>query len=79
MDIKLTLEACRKNTGMTLMDAADNVGVSYQTLSKYENDSGNIPMELFSKLSALYKIPKEYIFLGNKNDFFQEFKNKPLV
>ena len=44
--LKFSLEACRKNAGLTLREAAEILGIGYQRLSKYENDSSDIPMSL---------------------------------
>ena len=74
--IKFSLEACRKNVGMSLKDASEYVGINYQTLSKYEHDSSNIPMSLLSKLSVLYNVPTEYIFLGKKEKLIQALRSK---
>lgn len=76
MEVKFTLEACRKNAGLTLKQAASKIGISDQTLSKYEITSSNIPLNLLNKLSSLYAIPTNYIFLGNKFELFQTIKNK---
>jgi len=73
--IKFSLEACRKNVGMSLKDASGYVGINYQTLSKYEHDSSNIPMSLFNKLSVLYSVPTEYIFLVKRDELIQTLRS----
>lgn len=74
--IKLTLDACRKNSGMTLLQASKKVGINEQTLSKYEHDSSNISMNLLIALSELYKIPTDYIFLGKKYDLIRTLERE---
>lgn len=71
-----SLEACRKNAGLTLRNAAVYLGISYQTLSKYENDSSDIPMSLFNKMVELYQVDRNSIFLGNKYELISKIKSK---
>lgn len=72
----LSLSACRSNSGLTLREAAKLIGISYQTLQKYEKDSSNIPVSLLNKLSELYQVPNDYIFLGNKYDLIRTINVK---
>lgn len=71
-----SLEACRKNAGLTLKNAAVYLGISYQTLSKYENDSSDIPMSLLNKMVELYQVDRNSIFLGNKYKLISKIKSK---
>ncbi|WP_295745336.1 helix-turn-helix transcriptional regulator [uncultured Limosilactobacillus sp.] len=71
-----SLEACRKNAGLTLRQAASYAGISYQTLSKYENNSADIPISLLNKLVFLYQVDKDLIFLGNKYELIRKIKEK---
>lgn len=71
-----SLEACRKNAGLTLRKAASYLDVSYQTLSKYENDSTNIPMSLLNKMVELYQVDRNSIFLGKKYELISKIKSK---
>lgn len=59
---KITLKAARVNAGLTQQEAAEKLGISYQTLSRYEGESGNVRQEMLKKMSELYKIPIEFIF-----------------
>ncbi|MFT8557911.1 helix-turn-helix domain-containing protein [Liquorilactobacillus hordei] len=72
--INFSLEACRKNAGFTLREAAKKLGISYQTLSKYENDSSNVSMSLLKDMVFLYQVPLDYIFLGNKYDLIRRIQ-----
>lgn len=59
---KITLEAARVNAGLTQKEAAEQLGISYQTLSRYENNSGIIRQDMIKKMSELYGMPVEFIF-----------------
>lgn len=60
-----TLKACRVNAGYTLRQVAKKVNKNFQTISKYEKDSTNIPFELLKELSAIYQVKMDDIFLGD--------------
>lgn len=64
--VQFTLEAARVNSGLNQKEASALLGIHHQTLSKYEKDSRNIPFSLLDKMSKLYKVPKDHIFLGIK-------------
>lgn len=65
--VQITLEAARHNVKKTMKDVGNEVGVHSQTISKYEKDSSNIPFSLLRKLSSIYKIPIDNIFLGSSS------------
>lgn len=71
-----SLEACRKNAGFSLKTASKRLGINYQTLSKYEKDSSNIPLGLLKKMVSLYQVPLDYIFLGNKYELIRKISNE---
>lgn len=60
-----TLKACRVNAGYTLRQVAKKVNKNFQTISKYEKDSTNIPFELLKELSAIYQVKMDDNFLGD--------------
>ncbi|MBF0699151.1 helix-turn-helix domain-containing protein [Streptococcus danieliae] len=60
-----TLKACRINAGYTLRQVAEKVGKSFQTISKYEKDSTEIPLSLLKDLAKLYNMKIDDIFLGD--------------
>jgi transcriptional regulator with XRE-family HTH domain len=64
--VQISLKAARVNLGLKQGTAAERVGVSSATLSKYEKDSSNIPYSLLRSLSEAYGIPIDNIFLGKK-------------
>lgn len=71
-----SLEACRKNAGFSLKTASERLGINYQTLSKYEKDSSNIPLGLLKKMVSLYQVPLDYIFLGNKYELIRKISDE---
>ncbi len=44
MSEKITLKAARVNAGLTQKEVAGKMGVSVQTINKWENKSGTIKM-----------------------------------
>lgn len=56
----------RVDVGFTSKDAAKAADVHFQTLSKYEKDSSDIPFSLLNELSNLYRVPINNIFLGKE-------------
>lgn len=69
--ISISLRSARVNAGLTIKGAAKIIGIHHETLSKYEKDSSNIPMSLLNKLSNLYQIPTDYIFLGERYELIR--------
>lgn len=69
--IQISLKACRINAGLTAVAASEMADVHQQTLTKYEKDSSNIPVSLLNKLSVIYQIPEDHIFLGKEYDLIR--------
>ncbi|HES6918384.1 TPA: helix-turn-helix transcriptional regulator [Streptococcus pyogenes] len=63
---QITLKAARINAGYTLKQVAGAVGKNPQTISKYEKDSSDISLGLLQKLSSLYGVAIDNLFLGKK-------------
>ncbi|HES7680163.1 TPA: helix-turn-helix transcriptional regulator [Streptococcus pyogenes] len=63
---QITLKAARINAGYTLKQVAGVVGKNPQTISKYEKDSSDISLGLLQKLSSLYGVTIDNLFLGKK-------------
>ncbi|WGT38539.1 helix-turn-helix transcriptional regulator [Lysinibacillus sp. 1 U-2021] len=74
MSIRITLRAARVNAGLTLTEAAKMFGINKDTLSKYEQDSTNVPRTFMLNIEQLYKIPIENIFFGKQSEFFRKFE-----
>ena len=61
--INITLEAARVNAGYTQEQAASNLGVSRATIINWENGKTIPGIPSMHKMSQLYGIPLDYIFL----------------
>lgn len=57
--IRISVKAARVNKGLTIQEAAKELGVSVSTLSAYENGNPNPRFEVLEKMSVLYGIPVE--------------------
>ncbi|WP_056952274.1 helix-turn-helix transcriptional regulator [Lacticaseibacillus nasuensis] len=79
MKIQITLEAARRNAGYTQKEAAGILGVHYQTLAAWEQDSSNVPYAEMVKIQGLYHIPTEFIFFGNRNEFIRSIREREAV
>lgn len=68
------LKERRKKLGLTLEELANRVGITRQTLSRYENGViTNIPMERIARLAeAMHSTPGE--LLGWRNDDFLDYQ-----
>lgn len=58
---RITIKAARVNAGLTQEAAAKRLGISQDTLAKYEKESGKMSLEMFNKISDLYKMPKKFL------------------
>lgn len=74
MAIGSILRQRRKQLGLTLADLAGQIGVTRQTLSRYENGViANIPMEKIQQLAAALHIPPAEL-LGWQESEFMPYK-----
>ena len=62
-EIKISLTAARVNAEMSMQEVADKIGVSRQTVYNWEHGYTNLTVPKLQKLSELYKLPAENIFL----------------
>ncbi len=60
-NIQITLRAARVNAGMTQKEVASQLGISNQTLIKWEKTPGVIPGERMAQLASIYGLPVESI------------------
>ena len=58
---KDNLISMRKIHGYSQDELADKIGVSRQTLSKYETGENDIPTEILIRLSQLYNVNIDYL------------------
>lgn len=54
----------RTRLGLSQKEAANRLGISRQTIRAWERDSTKISYENIVKLTEVYKIPQDYIFLA---------------
>lgn len=74
--VSVTLEAARNNIGYSQQEAARLLGINLEYLIDLEQDSSNISSENICKISNLYKLPKDFIFFGNKNEYIRILRQK---
>lgn len=74
---QVTFRAARVNKGFTVDAVAREVGKSPKTISKYEEDSTNIPRGLFLDLVKLYGVPEEMVYCGPESVFIGLRRNLP--
>lgn len=58
---KISIKAARVNSGLTQEEAARLLGITPNTLARYEKKSGKLSLEMLNKLSDLYKIPTDFL------------------
>lgn len=61
--LTMTIKAARVNAGLTQKEAAEKLGISYQTLSRYENNPGQMPVKMVLDMCDLYHINVDSLFL----------------
>ena len=62
-DIQITLAAARVNAGMTQASVAKEMKISKQTVVNWEKGKTSPDIAQARKLSELYRLPLDYIFL----------------
>ena len=60
------LAEARTDKGITAEEASKLLGISKKTLSLYENNHRNIPLNIFYKMCILYDVSADYILFGKK-------------
>ena len=60
-NIQITLRAARVNAGTTQKEVASQLGISNQTLIKWEKTPGVIPGERMAQLASIYCLPVDSI------------------
>ncbi len=62
--IGATLKRLRKAAGLSLMDIARALEVSYQQVQKYETGNNRFPLEKLHQLKEFYNIDYDVFFAG---------------
>ncbi len=55
------LKQARKMAGLTLRDAAEGLGMTFQRLNKIENDGCKMDSEKLIKFANFYKVPVDFL------------------
>lgn len=58
---KVSIKAARVNAGLNIVEAAEKLGVTKDTLSKYERGATNYSHEILNKMLEVYNVPFENI------------------
>lgn len=66
--LQISLAAARVNAGLTQEDVAKAMNVGKQTVVNWEKGKSEPRMSQSRKLSKLYNIPLDYIFLQSKSN-----------
>lgn len=66
----------RKKLGLTQIRLGEEIGVSQQTISKYENVDENISGDMLLALSKFFKVPVDYILRKDEEEQQREQDNK---
>lgn len=61
MPIQISLRAARVNAGMTILEGARAIGISKDTLIKWEKNPGLVNPIYQQKISEAYNFPSDYI------------------
>lgn len=61
--MKVTIKAARVNAGFTLKDAAAKIGVTKETLSRWERGLSSPTLEKVERLAAAYQCtPEDFLY-----------------
>ena len=71
--MKNNLRAIRKHRKKTLREVADEVGVSYQSISHYENSIRLPTIDVINKLASYYQVDSNLLFPNNNDPLPPEF------
>lgn len=64
--VQITLKAARVNADLTVVEAAERLGISPTTLIKWEKNSGDLTPNQQRLIGNAYDFPTDNIFFGNK-------------
>jgi transcriptional regulator with XRE-family HTH domain len=63
-DFQISLRAARVNAGLTVINAAKEIGIGKDTLLKWEKNSALVNPIFQDRISKAYGIPVDRIFFG---------------
>lgn len=70
----MTLAALRKRMRMSQSEVAEEVGVSRETIMRWEKNSSDMPAKYMFIFAELYKYPINGIFFGDSIAFSDSLK-----
>lgn len=70
----MTLAALRKRMQLTQSEVARKVGVTRETIMRWEKDSSDMPAKYMFVFADLYKYPLNGIFFGDSIAFSDSLK-----
>ena len=79
MTIGQKLKQLRSEKGLTQKDLADQLHVSFQTVSKWENDENEPDISTLRELSKLYDCSVDYLINEEDEEIKEEPKPEPVV
>lgn len=71
---KLSLRGARVNAGLTVVEAAEIIGMTRQRLNGWEIDSTKISYERLIQLAELYSTPFTELFIGPEKEYHEQLK-----
>lgn len=72
----ISLKGARNNAGFTQQEVAKKLSIGRSTVAKLEKDSSNISKRLLDKMTDLYGVDQDNIFLGKYLDYQKTYRNK---
>lgn len=73
---QIAISELRKKLGLTQTRLGEEIGVSQQTISKYEKVDENISGDMLLALSKFFKVPVDYILRKDEEEQQREQDNK---
>ncbi|MGH1746363.1 MULTISPECIES: helix-turn-helix transcriptional regulator [Enterococcus] len=70
----MTLAALRKRMQLTQSEVAQKIGVTRETIMRWEKDSSDMPAKYMFVFADLYKYPLNGIFFGDSIAFSDSLK-----
>lgn len=70
----MTLAALRKRMQLTQSEVAQRIGVTRETIMRWEKDSSDMPAKYMFVFADLYKYPLNGIFFGDSIAFSDSLK-----
>lgn len=63
---QISLKAARVNANLTVVEAAEKLGISHTTLIKWERHPGDLTPNQQRLIEKVYRFPTDYIFFGDE-------------